>query len=107
MTTPLVENTLEQPVVDGFEIYLKSGDTYLLFGTTDKFTEKGAFIAFDASFSDMLHSTPHIDFCNVVALYYKTSVGLEQGMVFNEYTQIPPYDPVITGLILECVNKKC
>ena len=45
-----------------FEIYLKSGDTYLLFGTTDEFTEKGAVIAFDASFSDMLDSTPDIDF---------------------------------------------
>jgi hypothetical protein len=107
MTSPLVDITLEQPVVDGFEIYLKSGDTYLLFGTTDKFTEKGAIIAYDTSFSDMLHSTPDIDFCNVVALYYKTPVGPDQGMVINEYTQIPPYDPVITGLILECVNKKC
>ncbi len=107
MTTPLVENTLEQPVLDSFEIYLKSGETYLLFGTTDKFTEKGAIISFDASFSDMLNSTPDIDFSNVVALYYKTPVGGEQGMVFNEYSQLPPYDPVIRGLILECVNKKC
>ena len=107
MSSPLVDNTLEEPVLDSFKIYLKSDDKYLLFGTTDKLTEKGAIISFDASFSDMLHSTPHIDFCNVVALYYKTPIGPDQGMIINEYTQIPPYDPVISGLILECVNKKC
>ena len=110
MTTPLVQDTFvkisqqERSAfflkltgnLDSVGIYLKSGDTYVYFGTAHEFTEKGAVIAYDGPFSDIVKSDyADTDFSKAVDLYYRTPPDPDRGLVKNEFTPVPPYEPVL------------
>lgn len=114
MTTPLVRDTFvkispqernyffsnlkAKANLDSVGIYLKSGDTYVYFGTADKFTEAGYVITDSDSnqFTDIVWSTDEIpDFSKAVDLYYRVPLDPDRGLVKNEFTPVPPYEPVL------------
>jgi hypothetical protein len=112
MTTPLVQDTFvkispqertdfflklkAKAILNNVGIYLKSDDTYVYFGTADEFTEKGAVIAYDGPFSDIVQSDyADTDFSKAVDLYYRTPTDPDRGLVKNEFTPVPPYEPVL------------
>lgn len=114
MTTPLVQDTFvkispqerkdfflklkAKAILNNVGIYLKSDDTYVYFGTADEFIEAGNIITDSpgSPFTDIVWSTDEIpDFSKAVDLYYRTPTDPDRGLVKNEFTPVPPYEPVL------------